>query len=154
MAFLSLRAYSSKKFRPRFRPSPASAPARPRSSASVPATVPLVAKNPNFDPTAAAGTANGKQVRIRQPHHPDCGQDAGPDHELGAVHARLRRSDGHCRSGCAPGTAATAADAGYQVLANAVYGFFNNGGSRCYVARVLADADDLNTVLTAFAAIR
>ena len=28
------------------------------------------------------------------------------------------------------------ADAGQSVLAHAVYGFFNNGGSRCYVARI------------------
>jgi hypothetical protein len=37
-------------------------------------------------------------------------------------------------------------------LAHAVYGFFNNGGSRCYVARVTAVAD-LDAVLKAFAAI-
>src|SRR6185436_10408019 len=29
-----------------------------------------------------------------------------------------------------------AVDAGYQRLAHAVYGFFNNGGSRCFVTRV------------------
>jgi phage tail sheath protein FI len=30
-------------------------------------------------------------------------------------------------------------DAGQRALAHAVYGFFNNGGSRCYVVRVTAD---------------
>jgi phage tail sheath protein FI len=43
-------------------------------------------------------------------------------------------------------------DAGHRHLAHAVYGFFNNGGSRCYVARVTAEAD-VDGVLTAFAAI-
>jgi phage tail sheath protein FI len=38
------------------------------------------------------------------------------------------------------------------VLAQAVYGFFNNGGSRCYVARV-ATGTDVPTALLAFAAI-
>jgi Bacteriophage tail sheath protein len=43
-------------------------------------------------------------------------------------------------------------DVGQSNLAHAVYGFFNNGGSRCYVARVAAAAD-IGTALTAFAAI-
>jgi phage tail sheath protein FI len=39
-------------------------------------------------------------------------------------------------------------------LTHAVYGFFNNGGSRCYVARVRADtATDVTAALTAFEAI-
>ena len=32
-------------------------------------------------------------------------------------------------------------DAPHDLLAQAVYGFFNNGGSRCYVMRVLAESD-------------
>src|SRR5262249_5281758 len=32
-------------------------------------------------------------------------------------------------------------DAPHDILAQAVYGFFNNGGSRCYVMRVAAEAD-------------
>lgn len=43
-------------------------------------------------------------------------------------------------------------DAGYLQLAHAVYGFFNNGGSRCYVARITAESD-LDAVLNSFAAI-
>jgi hypothetical protein len=43
-------------------------------------------------------------------------------------------------------------DAGWQALAHAVYGFFNNGGSRCYVIRITADAD-LGDALKEFAAI-
>src|SRR5262245_65352068 len=35
--------------------------------------------------------------------------------------------------------------AGNKTLAHAVYGFFNNGGTRCWVARV-ADAADVKTV--------
>src|SRR5262249_40434994 len=32
-------------------------------------------------------------------------------------------------------------DAGQGNLAHAVYGFFNNGGTRCYVSRVAAEGD-------------
>lgn len=45
-----------------------------------------------------------------------------------------------------------AVDAGHRNLAHAVYGFFNNGGSRCYVVRV-KDASELDDALKAFAAI-
>ena len=43
-------------------------------------------------------------------------------------------------------------DPGYQRLAHAVYGFFNNGGSRCFVVRITAEAD-LDAALNALAAI-
>ncbi|MBZ0309034.1 MAG: phage tail sheath subtilisin-like domain-containing protein, partial [Anaerolineae bacterium] len=44
---------------------------------------------------------------------------------------------------------------GNLTLAHAVYGFFNNGGSRCYVVRVnsLTTATDLDTALARFEAI-
>jgi phage tail sheath protein FI len=52
-----------------------------------------------------------------------------------------------------PASAATpSVDPGYQALAHAVYGFFNNGGSRCYVTRIKAVAD-LDAALNALAAI-
>ncbi|HKQ74927.1 MAG TPA: phage tail sheath subtilisin-like domain-containing protein [Blastocatellia bacterium] len=41
---------------------------------------------------------------------------------------------------------------GHRELAHAVYGFFNNGGSRCFVVRVKAEAD-LDAALNALAAI-
>jgi phage tail sheath protein FI len=52
------------------------------------------------------------------------------------------------------GTEATpfTVDAGYRHLAHAVYGFFNNGGTRCYVVRVASDVG-LSAALTAFAAV-
>ena len=44
--------------------------------------------------------------------------------------------------------------AGNKALAHAVYGFFNNGGTRCWVARVAAaDAGTVETALMAFEAI-
>ena len=43
-------------------------------------------------------------------------------------------------------------DDGYLQLAHAVYGFFNNGGSRCYVVRATALAD-VDAALAALAAI-
>lgn len=45
-----------------------------------------------------------------------------------------------------------ALDQGHRRLAHAVYGFFNNGGSRCYVVRI-TDAADLADALKALAAI-
>ncbi|HKX29087.1 MAG TPA: phage tail sheath C-terminal domain-containing protein [Blastocatellia bacterium] len=44
------------------------------------------------------------------------------------------------------------ADAGHRKLTHAVYGFFNNGGTRCYVMRV-ATEDDLPKFLVKFEAI-
>jgi hypothetical protein len=41
---------------------------------------------------------------------------------------------------------------GHRRLAQAVYGFFNNGGSRCYVVRITADTE-IDDALKAFAAI-
>jgi len=43
-------------------------------------------------------------------------------------------------------------DAGHRALAQAVYGFFNNGGSRCWVVRITSAAD-LDKALTVLAAI-
>jgi phage tail sheath protein FI len=44
-------------------------------------------------------------------------------------------------------------DDGYRYLAHAVFGFFNNGGSRCFVVRIKDAATDLDDALRAFAAI-
>ena len=45
-----------------------------------------------------------------------------------------------------------AVNAGHRNLAHAVYGFFNNGGSRCFVTRI-TDVADLGDALKAFATI-
>ncbi len=45
-----------------------------------------------------------------------------------------------------------AVDDSHRQLAHAVYGFFNNGGSRCYVVRIKAETD-LDAALGALAAI-
>ncbi len=45
-----------------------------------------------------------------------------------------------------------AIDEGHRNLAHAVYGFFNNGGSSCYVVRI-ATASDLGAALDVFATI-
>jgi uncharacterized protein len=49
-------------------------------------------------------------------------------------------------------TANPAVHEGHRRLAHAVYGFFNNGGSRCFVARIVDDTD-LTAALSAFAAV-
>ena len=46
----------------------------------------------------------------------------------------------------------SAVDEGHRRLAHAVYGFFDNGGSRCYVVRVL-DIGDLDAALAALATV-
>lgn len=43
-------------------------------------------------------------------------------------------------------------DPGHQQLAHAVYGFFNNGGSRCFVVRI-KDTTELDDALRAFSTI-
>lgn len=43
-------------------------------------------------------------------------------------------------------------DEGHQRLAHAVYGFFNNGGSRCFVVRI-KDSTELDDALRAFSTI-
>ena len=45
-----------------------------------------------------------------------------------------------------------AINTGHRTLAHAVYGFFNNGGSRCFVVRITSEAD-VSNALRAFAAI-
>jgi phage tail sheath protein FI len=51
----------------------------------------------------------------------------------------------------APGTAL---HAGHRALTHAVYGFFNNGGTRCFVARVRTDnAAEIDRALTEFESI-
>jgi hypothetical protein len=52
----------------------------------------------------------------------------------------------------ATGDANPAIDTGHRNLAHAVYGFFNNGGSRCFVVRI-TDVADLDAALAAFATI-
>jgi Bacteriophage tail sheath protein len=52
----------------------------------------------------------------------------------------------------ATAVASPAVNAGQRNLAQAVYGFFNNGGTGCYVTRVAAEGD-LQKALTVFAAI-
>lgn len=46
-----------------------------------------------------------------------------------------------------------AIDDGQHKLAQAVYGFFNNGGSRCYVVRITSVTTDLDDALKALAAV-
>lgn len=55
-------------------------------------------------------------------------------------------------AGKAASAGTPAIDVSFLRLAHAVYGFFNNGGSRCYVARITAETE-LDAVLSAFAAI-
>lgn len=52
-----------------------------------------------------------------------------------------------------PSAAGAAIDDNHRHLAHAVYGFFNNGGSRCFVVRIVDPATDLDEALKAFAAI-
>ena len=51
-----------------------------------------------------------------------------------------------------PAIATASIDRNHRNLAHAVYGFFNNGGSMCYVVRIIAETD-LDAALKALAAI-
>ncbi|HSQ30448.1 MAG TPA: phage tail sheath subtilisin-like domain-containing protein [Gemmatimonadaceae bacterium] len=110
-------------------------------------TVQLVAKNPDFDPTDDASLA------FKFVDHAIPATEKVP--VLVSSWAQFTRSFGDL-VGDSTLDATTVpnakVDPGYQQLAHAVYGFFNNGGSRCYVTRV-AGVADLDAALTAFAAI-
>jgi uncharacterized protein len=58
----------------------------------------------------------------------------------------FRRYFGH------PDAGAFSTDPGQNTLAHAVFGFFNNGGSRCYVVRI-ADTGEIDDALKKFEAI-
>jgi len=112
----------------------------------VPDVVNLVARNRDFDPTVAASKPS-KLVQLTVP-------TPAKKVVLLTNWSEFTRAFGDLvgdeTKAAAAGTPTV--DAGYRNLAHAVYGFFNNGGSRCYVGRVTAEAD-VDAVLTAFAAI-
>lgn len=111
----------------------------------VPDTVPLVARNPDFNPADPASKAF-KFVDFTV-------TAAAKTPALITNWTQFTRTFGDIVGDpTLPASAATAVDTGFQQLAHAVYGFFNNGGSRCVVARITAEAD-LDAVLSALAAI-
>ena len=112
----------------------------------VPDTVHLVAPDPAFDPTNAASKPF-KFVDFTVPA-------AAKQPVLITNWSQFTRTFGDLvgSSTLPTSTGTPTVDPGYQQLAQAVYGFFNNGGSRCYVARVTVDTD-IDAVLTALATI-
>lgn len=110
-------------------------------------TVQLVAKNPQFDPT------DDSSLAFKFVDHAIPAKEKVP--VLITSWAQFTRNFGDL-VGDSTLDATTVpnakVDPGYQQLAHAVYGFFNNGGSRCYVTRI-AGVADLDAALTAFAAI-
>jgi hypothetical protein len=112
----------------------------------VPDVVQLVARNPAFDPSDPK-TVSFKFVDFTVPA-------AAKVPVLITNWTQFTKTFGDLVGDpTLPASAGTpSVDPGYQQLAHAVYGFFNNGGSRCFVARVTAEAD-LDAVLNALAAI-
>jgi uncharacterized protein len=102
----------------------------------VPNAVTVPRRNPDFDPTQDVSSANSPFV--------------GDSFTLPAASGEVRLCTTFGDFTRAFGGFST--DAGQSNLAHAVFGFFNNGGARCYVSRV-ATAGDIGTALTAFAAI-
>jgi phage tail sheath protein FI len=101
-----------------------------------PDTVTVPRRNPDFDPTQDVSRNNSPFV--------------GDSLAVAAAAGEVRLCTTFGDFTRAFGEFST--DAGQSNLAHAVYGFFNNGGSRCYVSRIAA-AGDVGTALTAFAAI-
>ena len=112
----------------------------------VPDTVQLVAPDPTFDPTLPQ-SKSFKFVDFTVP-------TAAKTPVLLTNWSQFTRTFGDLVGDPTLTTSAgtPAVNSGYQQLAQAVYGFFNNGGSRCYVARVTVDTD-VDAVLNAFATI-
>lgn len=102
----------------------------------VPDTVTVPRPNPDFDPTKELSKTNS----------PFVGDSVKPTTAAGAVRLYTTFTEFTRAFG------GFSTDRGQSNLAHAVYGFFNNGGSRCYVARVAAEGD-IGTALTGFAAI-
>ncbi len=104
----------------------------------VAATVKVPGRNEKFDPTVAVDpTTNSPYVE----------HDVAVTAAVGD--AVLCTTFGDFTSAFGGGFSS---DAGQSRLAHAVYGFFANGGTRCYVSR-MATASDLATSLTGFATI-
>lgn len=112
----------------------------------VPNTVPLVARNSAFDPSDPQSKAF-KLVNYTVPA-------AANVPVLITSWSQFTRTFGDFMGDANADelSGTPALDAAYQHLVHAVYGFFNNGGSRCYVARITQEAD-LVGVLSAFAAV-
>jgi uncharacterized protein len=112
----------------------------------VPDTVHLVARNPDFDPTNAQ-SKSFKLVQLTLPAAAGAPVLVTNWSQFTASFGDLMGDSAHPAA-----TGSHAVDPGYQALAHAVYGFFNNGGSRCYVTRITS-ASDLDAALEALAAI-
>lgn len=88
-------------------------------------SIQIPSPNPNFDPTAnVTEVKNNPAVKTAF-----SAADAG-EVKLCTNFSEFKRSFGDFST-----------DPGQLKLAHAVYGFFNNGGTRCYVSRVKADTD-------------
>jgi Bacteriophage tail sheath protein len=137
----------------------------------IPDSVNIPERNPDFDPTqpetplkpkpaeAALGAEGGAAPAVPA-RRPDTAPAANSPYKLTpaamatpALEVRLctsfsdfRRYFGH------PDAGAFSTDAGQNTLAHAVFGFFGNGGSRCYVVRI-TDAAQMDSALGKFAAI-
>lgn len=113
----------------------------------VPDTVPTVARNSAFDPTDPA-SSRYKTVTFALPA-------AARVPVLITSWSQFTRMFGDFTGDSSlPASTGPVYDWGHRCLIHAVYGFFNNGGSRCYVARIDPNrSEDLDTVLTALAAI-
>jgi uncharacterized protein len=112
----------------------------------VPDTVHLVARNPDFDP-ANEQSRPFKHVEFTVPAEEGTPVLVTNWSQFTATFGDLV---GDSTKPAASGTPSV--DAGYRALAHAVYGFFNNGGSRCYVTRVAA-VTELDAALEQLAAI-
>jgi len=99
-------------------------------------TVPVRA-NPAFDPSKPVGDGNA----------PSIDEAVTLDAAAGEVRLCTTFSD------FTAGFGGFSTNAGQRNLAHAVYGFFNNGGTRCYVVREAAEGGIASSALPKLAAI-
>jgi phage tail sheath protein FI len=105
----------------------------------VPDTVTVPVPNPDFDPTQAVSDSNSPALTGADQTFevvPDSGEV-----RLCTNFSEFTRSFGGFST-----------DVGQRNLAHAVYGFFNNGGTRCFVTRVAAAGEIASAALPALAA--
>jgi Bacteriophage tail sheath protein len=106
----------------------------------VPDVVTVPVPNPDYDPTQPATGSNTPALTGTDQRF-TVGPDPG-EVRLCTNFSEFTRSFGGFST-----------DVGQRNLAHAVYGFFNNGGTRCFVTRVGAAGDIAGTALPTFAAL-
>jgi len=130
----------------------------------VPDQVSIPERNPGYDPTKPETPLGNQKSQGDDKGPPPAKADAAPPPNLPykltatkieapALELRLCTSFGDFKRYFGnPDVGAFSTDSGQNTLAHSVFGFFGNGGSRCFVVRIL-DLTQMDAALDKFAAV-